>query len=124
MYKETLRQFTCWNCAAKGETENSGRYLQHVDKCYCKTTKRWGQLARGYYCEHFEFKLPVNANGDTTKNGYLIKNQQPLDYRTRNQWFAEGRRVKDGVEGVLMYSTKQYNNMYLYYLIEETEKIE
>lgn len=54
-------------------------------------------------------------------DGIPIKNKQPLDYRTANQWQEVNRQIKDNAIGVLMHSNSHSLKVYRYYLIDETE---
>lgn len=117
MYQEYVRSFTCWSCVNRGECKSTKK-LGHPDKCFCNETHRWGSLERGHYCSKF-----VNANTEEmlADDGIPIKNMQPLDYRTANQWEEHGRKIKAAAEGKVMHPKANSRQTYVYYLIEDTE---
>lgn len=96
--------------------------MDRPERVRCTITKRMGKLTRAYNCEHFEYMQRHSSIGD---DGIPIKNRQPLDYRTRNQWQeTEGRRIKEGEKGVLMHSSRVSSKVYEYFLVDQTEVIE
>lgn len=115
------RSMTCWQCKNLADTKDkNGKYGNRPEKSLCKLTHRWGRLDRGRTCDKFDYKQWHNSVAD---DGIEIKNRQPLDYRTENQWLECGRRLKQGAVGKEMYACR--NNMkrkYRYYLMEETEE--
>lgn len=113
------RSHTCWSCAHRGETGKSSTGRPETVKC--TITKRTGKLARGHDCEHFECAYKGQEFGD---DGYPIKNRQPLDYRTANQWRDSGMRIRSGEKGTLMHPTRMIRQLYEYFLIEQTEPVE
>lgn len=114
------RNMTCWQCIHLGDTKDrNGVHGQRPVKSFCSITHRWGSLERGKICNNFEYKQWHNSFAE---DGTEIKNRQPLDYRTSNQWLESGRKIKEGAIAKEMYSSR--NNMkikYCYYLIEDTE---
>ena len=120
--KTPLRTATCFQCQHLADTQDKdGHHGQKPYKSLCEVTKRWGKLARGKYCDKFEYRQWHNATAD---DGTPIRNRQPEDYRTKRQWEEVGRKIKDGASGTEMYATR--NNMktkYTYYLPDETEEI-
>lgn len=113
---------TCWQCKQLADTKDrKGMHGNKPVRSLCKITHRWGKIQRGRECTKFEYHQWHNS---VSEDGTEIKNRQPLDYRTENQWLENGRRVKEGAIGKEMYATR--NNMkkkYRYYLIEETVEI-
>lgn len=110
--------FSCYSCVHCIDTKsNKPGYPTHN---YCEVTKRWGKLQRGHYCNNFEYMQRPNAVGT---DGIPIKNKQPLDYRTANQWQEVNRQIKDNAIGVLMHSNSHSLKVYRYYLIDETEPL-
>ena len=102
-----IRSHTCWSCSHCGPSEvGDGGKPKRVK---CEVTKRMGKLTRGYDCRYFEYK---QRPGELGKDGIPIKNRQPLDYRTANQWEQDGRRVKDGETGVIMHSSRMSLKVY------------
>ena len=113
------RSLTCWSCEYCGETERGSQ--GKPQRVRCLITGRMGKLARGNYCRRFEYKQRSKELGD---DGIPIKNRQPLDYRTRKQWEAEGRQVKEGEAGKRMHASRMSFKVFEYFLIEQTEVIE
>lgn len=110
------RGHSCWSCVHCGEAEKGS--LGKVRRVKCTVTKRMGSLSRGHDCKHYIYQQRTKEIGD---DGILIKNRQPLDYRTAKQWEQDGRRVKDGEAGVLMHPSRMSFKVYEYYLIGQTE---
>lgn len=115
--KPKLRSFSCWSCIHCG-SQTAGSPGK-PEKVKCEITKRSGSLKRGNYCDHFEFNQRSNAIGD---DGILIRNRQPLDYKTEIQWKECGRKIRSGAAGVEMHSSRLSKRTYTYYLIEDTEE--
>lgn len=114
-----LRSLTCWSCEHCGEAERGSEGRPRRVRCWI--TKRMGQLSRGYYCQRFEYKQRSKETGD---DGIPIKNRQPLDYRTRKQWEAEGRRIRAGETGRMMHASRMSLKVFEYFLIDQTEEID
>lgn len=119
-YKEFLRIASCWTCLYRDLYQIHSIGSTKQKKCYCTITKRFGNLERANYCEHYEYVQLSNPVGE---NGILIKNRQPLDYRTPIQWEYVGRKIKSDAIGKQMYASRQSKKIFTYYLIEETEEI-
>ncbi|MEE3440142.1 hypothetical protein [Ruminococcus sp.] len=115
------RSMTCWQCKHLADTKDrNGLHGNSPVKSLCEITHRWGGLERGRTCDKFEYKQWHNSVAD---DGTEIKNRQPLDYRTENQWLESGRRLKQGAVGKEMYASRHnMKKKYRYYLIEETEE--
>lgn len=111
-----LRKLSCWSCLHCGK--QTGGVQGKPDKVYCDVTKRSGSLQRGYYCTKFEYRQLDKPIAD---DGIMIKNRQPLDYRTKSQWAEVGRTVRSDAEGTVMHPSRQSMKTYTYYLKEDTE---
>ena len=57
-------------------------------------------------------------------DGLPVKNRQPLDYRTRKQWEAEGLRIRAGETGRMMHASRMSLKVFEYFLIDQTEEID
>lgn len=117
----TLTCRACKHCLLVSNIEN-GIHTNYPKRNKCEITKREGNLERGKWCKHFKFRQLRNAFAD---DGTPIRNRQPEDYRTRNQWREVGRYIKPNEvdKGKEMYANR--NNMktkYTYYLPEQTFK--
>lgn len=118
---ELKRSATCWSCQHMGMTKDkTGTHGTRPSSCFCEFSRRWVSLQRGQVCSNYIYK---QWHSEIARDGILIKNRQPLDYRTRNQWLECGRELKGNAIGIEMYSTKQSKRLYKYYLIDETEEI-
>lgn len=113
-----LRSLTCWSCEPCGEAERGSEGRPR--RVRCRITKRMGRLSRGYYCQRFEYKQRSKETGD---DGIPVKVLQLLDYRTRKQWEAEGRRIKEGEVGRMMHASRMSLKVFEYFLIDQTEVI-
>lgn len=118
-YSEYLRSATCYCCEHRRETK--GKRPGYPEKCFCNYTKRWGKLERGHYCKNYNFISPGKEIAD---DGIIIKNRQPLDYRTETQWLEHGRIIKPGAKGKIMHATRHNLKTYVYFLEEQTEIME
>lgn len=114
MERERLRNLTCFRCIHRGLAETPPK------RCICEITKRWGDVSRGYYCTKFE---RVETASDTRLyDGYMRRNLQVEDYRTKRQWEDVGREINKDAKGVEMRANGTYRNVYVYYLPEETHE--
>ena len=109
--------FTCYSCIHCKQTKSNKP--GYPTKRLCEITKRWGSMNLGYDCSFFSYKQRPNAIGT---DGIPIKNKQPLDYRTSNQWLEAGRKIKQNAVGLVMHSNSHSLRTYTYYLIEDTEQ--
>lgn len=117
-----IRSLTCWQCKHLAKTKaREGSFGQDPIKGLCELNHKWGKLKRGQNCAKFEYKqLDKNIADD----GLEIKNRQPLDYRTENQWLECGRKLKERAVGKEMHPSRHnLKKKYCYYLIDETEPI-
>lgn len=94
-------------------------YNERAKRNYCARTKRTGSIERAHWCEKFKHR---NPSGLYYKDGIPVRSKTRDDYRTESQWLAVGRYVREGEEGVEMYSTMNTYKKYVYYLIEQTEE--
>lgn len=113
------RGHTCWSCRHCGRAEKGS--MGRPVRVECVITKRMGKLSRGYNCKRFEYNQRSKVQAD---DGIMVKNRQPLDYRTERQWLQEGRRILSGEVGVMMHASRLSMKVYEYFLIEQTEVME
>lgn len=92
----------------------SGRHKKRL----CGLTKRWGDMAKGRYCKRYEYR---QLSGTIAEDGIPVRNRVPDDYRTRKQWEAAGRKLKESAVGVEMHANRHSGKTYMYYLVEDTE---
>lgn len=96
------------------------RYDRLTKTNHCARTKRSGSIERAHWCEEFKHR---NSSGSYYKDGIPVRSKTKDDYRTESQWLTVGRYVKDGEEGVEMFSTMNTSRTYVYYLIEQTDSL-
>ena len=71
-----------------------------------------------------KMKFCSKCGKEIADDGIIIKNRQPLDYRTETQWLEHGRIIKPGAKGKIMHATRHNLKTYVYFLEEQTEIME